>query len=285
MWLSCTLFLFQFRFFWENLVMFSVNLQKLICRVLAVSVTLLGVGYPVGSAQAVIVDPVTSGMIENLDANRGVTQSSGSVSYWANQSATGGDDMFQTAPAAAPTFNSSGPNGQDSLTFTATSSVVSDYLAGTSLTAFDAITQGSGYTWFAVINPGTQYDNSVSHSFMGDLVNGPWWGGMTGRVSGASNQPVTQFRDAGGNDSTFTSSSGISGWTIVEGRLQAGLSASPGIWDKTNYLDVNGVNAGSTTATVSASDNADNLTIGKTRSADAAGGYTGRVGRPPDLHG
>ncbi|MCP4451866.1 MAG: hypothetical protein GY809_10420, partial [Planctomycetes bacterium] len=126
----------------------------------------------------------TEGLIQDLNADAGVTVSGTDVTAWANQAPSGGDDVAtnQGTPQLIE-----GPSGRAAV-------ALSDgaRLAGADGEAFDAIMQGSGHTWFAVVKPDTQNNNNKNAIFGTLLGSGPW-SGIVAHVAGTDSPGMARY--------------------------------------------------------------------------------------------
>ncbi len=158
---------------------------------------------------------VTSGLIQDLNADLGVTTSGPTnVTDWANQAAGGGDNV--SINAGSPQLVTGAVNGHNAIAFT------NDRMAGTSETAFDGIMQGSGHTWFAVVrapnNPGGK--NAV----FGTLLNNSPWTGVVAHIGGSNARYMT--RPANGDVfANGTTNIADGGFHVIGGRLAAGTGS------------------------------------------------------------
>ena len=206
----------------------------------------------------------TTGLIQDLDADVGVATSGSSVTSWANQG-TGGDSV--STNNGSPQLITGAVNGHNAISFTA------DRMAGTSTTAFDANVSGSGYTWFAVVNP--DRNPGAKNQIFGTLINGSPYNGQTAGIGNPSNSPYAMYR-AGSDQFTTGASQNLDrgGYHVLAGRLAAGTGS------QLQEVFVNGVMTadGFGNINVSGSASAGQLTIG----AERAGGgerYDGDIAR------
>ncbi|MBT5074084.1 MAG: ThuA domain-containing protein [Kordiimonadaceae bacterium] len=130
---------------------------------------------------------IENGLIVDLDADHGLTMEDGSsVSKWTNQVADftaqdfiKRDEGRDVAGSGRPALkeNVAALNGHNSLVFEKQELVNMDE------DAFDHLTQGSGYTWFALITPYIQSDGLADvNMFIGNLRNGGMYDGLWGGV-------------------------------------------------------------------------------------------------------
>ncbi len=263
--------------FSKGSAMKSSKLQKLVCCALAAAAVLLVVVWLGGVVQAATVDPITGGLVD-LDANRGVTLSGSNVSAWNNQ--VSGDNFSQGTAAYQPTFNSIAVNGQASLSFAQTSSGGytgnnATWLAGTSNPWHPELVDGTGYTWFAVVNPGTQVTTTESpdeHAIIGDVLTVNPWTGFGDGVSDTGKAYSMYGEKASPNNNQWVySTAAASGWTIASGTL-SGTSLT---------CSVNGWSTGTLTVTLNAATSTGALCIGRLSNAtpgtSTAEGYTGQI--------
>ena len=201
-------------------------------------------------------DIIPGGLILDLNADVGVTESAGSVSTWANQAPSGGDDVATNR--GTPTVIA-GPNGHSAIQLDEVGE--KDRLAGDDNTAFDAIMQGSGHTWFAVVRPTVNANGGRKNAIFGTLTNGNPFSGIVAHVSD-NDHPAYMLRP--GSSDLFvdgTSSVNNGGWYIVAGRLSAGT----GNQTAEIFTDGPTAEASSSTVNISPSTSSDELTIGAER--------------------
>ena len=170
------------------------------------------------SADAV---PVTSGLIQDLDAEVGVTRSGNDVTAWANQGSAG-DDV--STNKGTPQFVSNAtPNGQSAISF------FQQRMAGGDHNAFTSLLSGTGYTWFVVMDPDAQ--DGGSNNIFGALNNNPGTGfiNFNGFAVGLDANSALRMleRDLPTNEITLGQTAGLDnlGWVIAAGRLAAGTGA------------------------------------------------------------
>ncbi len=131
--------------------------------------TLLAISPAVASAS----DLIREGLIQDLDAARGLRVVDGKVASWENQASAGGDDLAQPKAKRRPELDQDAVNGGPALVF------AHDWLAGDDADAFDALVTGSGYTWFVVARAHEQvaiFKNR--NAIFGTLKNSRPWSGL-----------------------------------------------------------------------------------------------------------
>ncbi|MCF7674780.1 MAG: hypothetical protein K9M97_05510, partial [Akkermansiaceae bacterium] len=193
-------------------------------------------------------------LIEDLDADIGVVESGGNVASWANQTPSGGDDVSPNA--GTPTLVA-GPNGHHAVRIGQGVKLVGDDPA-----AFDSLANGGGYTWFIVIDAGTQ-DQPTNNRVFGTLRNASPWPGVMACV-GSNNLASTNTRSDGGDQWSFGTTDVSSGWHIVAGRLGAGT----GTVSQALYTD-GGVPEHIISSTISPGADSGALTVGAERTGGA----------------
>ena len=207
--------------------------------------------------------PVTSGLIQDLDAEVGVTTSGTDVTAWVNQGSAGDDVTSGTG--GAQLVASATPGGQAAVRFT------NDRLVGDDAAAFDSIVQGSGLTWIAVINPGAQAgsDNPGKNAIFGTLENSSGFNGYVGGIDNAESVYGLERANSGADERTTGATTGLdAGWVIVVGRVAAGTGSV------LQEVFVNSATAdGSSNITIGAAGEADLLAIGAERAGGAAPEY------------
>lgn len=142
---------------------------------------LVGAALGLSAASTNASTLITSGLIQDLDADAGVTLSGSQVTGWANQAGSGGDDVSSTGGAGTVTVVA-GPNGGDALRFTN-----SQRLVGDDVSAFDSLVNGGGFTWLAVVDANNNAPSK--NQIFGTLTNSNPFSGMTAGVG--SNLPYT----------------------------------------------------------------------------------------------
>lgn len=159
---------------------------------------------------------VASGLIEDLDGDRGVMLSVTTVSKWANQVA-GGDDVG--AGAGGVTIAPVPVNGHTALRFPGTARLI-----GTDTNVFCPLTSGSGLTWFAVVSSGAQ-DHVLRNQIVGTIHEGTPYSGFTGGVNTATAKPYTMMRPTTIEAFAQSTRSAVGEWVVLAGRLQAGMGS------------------------------------------------------------
>ncbi len=169
-----------------------------------------------GTASAGLI----GGAIQDLDAELGVSVTGTDVTAWANQG-TAGDDMATTngTPQLLPGAT---PTGKAAIGLT------NDRLNGDDIAAFDALLQGSGYTWFIVtkshgVNAGGA---NGKNNLMGDLNIGSGWLGLTAGING--NETPYGINRPTGSDQRLTAATAINddSWHVLAFRLAAGTTGT-----------------------------------------------------------
>jgi len=162
---------------------------------------------------------VTSGLIQDLDADVGITASGTSVSAWANQAPSGGDDVSTNGGSPQLVL---GPNNRGSAVYLSGGA----RLAGTDASAFLSILQGSGHTWFAVVKPDLQ-NNTNKNAVFGMLLNQSPWSGVCGHVGGTAAPVVARYMVRPSSSNIFiigTTDLYDGEWHIIGGRLAEATS-------------------------------------------------------------
>ena len=159
---------------------------------------------------------VTMGLIQDLNADVGVTGTS-PVTAWANQGSLGAaGNVSSTGGIGSVTLLSGVAGTHNALRF------VSGSLLGTDASSYDSLANGSGFTWFAVIDadPAVGSPNSI----WGTLTDGglPYSGTTGGSVYG--NRGMIRYRSSVGTDTVVQGITDLSagGYNILVGRLAAG---------------------------------------------------------------
>ena len=165
------------------------------------------------AAQAQIV---TTGLIQDLDADVGVTGTS-PVTAWANQGSLGAaGNVSSTGGIGSVTLLSGVAGTHNALRF------VSGSLLGTDASSYDSLANGSGFTWFAVIDadPAVGSPNSIWGTLTDDGM--PYSGTTGGSVS--NNTGMIRYRSSTGADTVVpgTTDLSVAGYNILVGRLAAG---------------------------------------------------------------
>lgn len=180
----------------------------------AIAVALVTAGIAPSSAAVVSLN-----LIQDLNANLGVGGTASAVTDWANQ-ATGGDNVATNAGTIEVV---PGPNGHSALRFQQ-----GDRMAGTSDTAFDAVMQGNGHTWFAVVNAGPQ-NHTAKNAIFGTLLNAGPFSGMIAHVAndGGANVTGNVILRPSTTDISARATTNINdgGFHILAGTLSAGTGA------------------------------------------------------------
>ncbi len=231
--------------------------------------TVCMIGLLAVSANAAIV---SSGLIQNLDAELGVTLNGFNVSAWANQAASGGDDVAQTDASKQPALLSGVVNGLDAVAIDGTSG----NLLGDDDAAFDSLINGGGYTWFAVVRPGAQSGgNAAKNAVFGTLLDESPWSGVCGGVNN-DGLPFTLTRYGNPEALTTGTTNAIDNqFHILIGRFSAGTG------DQTAevFIDDPTAEAGSS-VTVSETADAGGLAIGLEHLLSGGGqSFTGDLAR------
>ena len=151
------------------------------------------------------LDIVRPGLIQDLDADVGV-----SANTWLNQVAGNGDDV--TRSNGTFTIQQNQLAGHAVVVFASNLRLVGDDPA-----PFAPLVAGSGLTWLAVIECGTQ-DNSGGgvidkNQFFGTIRNVADFSGFTGGVD-RNNRPYAMMRP-GNADQNAPSTTAAQGWTVV----------------------------------------------------------------------
>ena len=163
---------------------------------------------------------VTSDLIQDLDAEEGVTTSGSDVTAWANQAADGGDDVA-TGTGAPQLLSSATPSGRAAIEFT------NDKLVGDDNAAFDHLVTGGGHTWFVVAK--VKAPSGDPNRFFGTLYTGDRYHGIApgvyldGRVYADTRAKAGSF-DAGQTAGTANLNDGS--YHIIAGRLAAGTGTA-----------------------------------------------------------
>jgi hypothetical protein len=162
---------------------------------------------------------IKPGLIQDLDAELGVTVAGAEVTAWDNQASSGGDDVSTNrgAPQLVP-----GPLGRSAV-------YLSDgaRLAGTNVNAFTSIMQGSGHTWFVVVKPDLQSGNQTKNAVFGTLMGSGPWSGIVGHVSGTDAPLVVNYMVRASSDVFVTGTTDLydEEWHIIGGRLAEGTGS------------------------------------------------------------
>lgn len=206
-------------------------------------------------------DIISSGLIQDLDADVGVTAAGSDVSAWANQAASGGDDVVTNG--GNPQLVA-GPNGHSAIDVTGPAK-----LAGSDAAAFDSIMNGNGHTWFAVVEAGT--NAGTKNAIFGTLTNSNPFSGVVAHVSGTVGNYMLRPASA---DFFVTGTTDISsGYHILVGRLGAGDgSINAEIFTDSPVADASGF------APILASTDSDPLTIGAERTGGSED-FDGKIAR------
>lgn len=166
---------------------------------------------------------VTSGLIQDLDADVGVVEAGGEgsgVTAWENQAAAGGDDV--TTDRGTITLTSSDESINNHNFVTLPSGGPSPRMVGDDAEAFDGIMTGTGHTWFAVVRPEVDANPGRKNAIFGTLQNSNPFSGVVAHVS-SNNSLGYMLRPA--NSDAFvdgTTSVNDGEWHILAGRLEAG---------------------------------------------------------------
>jgi type 1 glutamine amidotransferase len=180
----------------------------------------------------------TSGLIVDLDADKGVGLEDGSfVASWTNQVAESvakdfrkRDEGRKEAGSGRPVLRHSlsGLNGHNSLVFRESE------LVNENEDAFRDLICGRGYTWIALMLPYAQIGRSPDvNVFLGNLKNGDkyegFWGGLDddNTLWMGSRNGVTFGRYDANNPKVVGPRLQRNQWYIVAGRMGAGLGAVP----------------------------------------------------------
>jgi hypothetical protein len=199
---------------------------------------------------------IVADLIEDLDAENGVTLGAGTdVTAWANQAAGGGDDV--AASVGSPQLLAEDTiGGKDAVEFT------SDRMIGDDNSAFDVLLSGSGFTWFIVAKVPDQIGGG-GNRFFGTLQNFNPWDGIMAGVTGAE-QPYNAVRS--GSDVTITAVTNLNdgNYHIIAGRLAAGTGSVL----QEVFVD-EATAAASGNVTVDGVDDCDGLSVGSERTGGA----------------
>ncbi len=204
----------------------------------------------------------SSGLIQDLDADVGVTNTFDGVSLWENQAPSGGDDVAQFDAFLMPQLRPGTLNGHNTIEFLDDFDGTGDRMFGDDRDAFDGLIDGTGHTWFVVAKVGDQLDGSDLNRFFGTLTEPdiPGWTGISPGVN-IDGVPYHVTR-AGGNDFAWGTQSANDGqFHIFAGRLAKGTGS--GILEQLFVDDPAAV--GSTGATVLPGIDSDLLSIGVER--------------------
>ncbi len=206
-----------------------------------------------------------AGLIQDLDADRGVLEAGGAgtgVTRWSNQ-AGGGDDLL---PGAGTPLLVAGPNGHQAVRVGQGIKLVGDDDA-----CFDSLANGGGFTWFVVIDSAAQ-NHAADNRVFGTLRNGSPWPGVMACVA-STNRPLAVTRSDGASETATGTTDVSAGWHIVAGRLAAGTGTAQ------QSIFTNGGTAQDTISlTVRSSADSGALTVG----AERTGGveyYDGDIAR------
>lgn len=157
---------------------------------------------------------VQTGLIEDLDADLGVTLATNTVNIWANQ-ASGGDDV--TVGAGGVTVAPGMVNGHAALRFPGSARLIGDDTA-----VFCPLTSGAGLTWFAVARPAAQ-DHVLRNQILGTIREGSPFSGFTAGVNTSSAFPYTMMRPTTTESFAQSNEATADRWIVLAGRLTAGL--------------------------------------------------------------
>ena len=209
----------------------------------------------------------TSGLIQDLDADKGVTLAGTDVLAWANQAPNGGDDVATNlgSPQLVP-----GPEGRSAI-------YIADNvrMAGTDASAFDGIMQGSGHTWFAMVKPDIQ-NNANKNAVFGTLLGQAPWTGVVCHVGGTAAPVVARYmpRPAGDNWAIGTTDLLDGQWHIIAGRMGEGV----GEVTAELFVDDTAVVEASVSVTIPGDSDSGALTVGGERTLGGED-YDGAVAR------
>ena len=176
-----------------------------------------------------------TGLVQDLDADRGVTASNMEVSDWVNQAATGGDDVSTNRGTVLVVANAA--NGHDALGFS------DSRMASDDQSAFDAIMQGNGYTVFVVVRPAMQ-DQTIKNVIFGTLLDTAPFNGVTLGAADAGANPYVMPRPSDVDIFVQSSQMRANQWTILAARLSAGrnLQTAELFIDSTTAIESGTVN-------------------------------------------
>ncbi|MDP6513118.1 MAG: fibronectin type III domain-containing protein [SAR202 cluster bacterium] len=194
---------------------------------------------------------ITSDLIQDLDAEKGVALDAGTnVTAWTNQAAGGGDDVV-TSVGSPQLVSGITTSGLDAIEFT------SDKMNGDDNSAFDTLLMGNGCTWFIVAKVPDQTGNA--HRFFGTLQNFSPFDGVMAGVSNAE-EPYSSARS--GTDVLVTAVTNLNdgSFHIIAGRLAAGTGSV-----LQEVFVHNATAAASGNVTVDGVDDCDALAVGSER--------------------
>lgn len=148
------------------------------------------------------------GLIQDLDADVGVVAAGTNVSNW---NAVIGDNVATNG--GSPQLIANALNGHNAVRLT------NDKLSGSNVNQFDASLSGSGYTWFAVVDPDS--NTGSKNRIFGTLTNANPFSGQTADVD---NNRVHSLYRTGAEENLSGATQNIHdlGPLIMAGRLGAG---------------------------------------------------------------
>jgi len=233
--------------------------------------------YGVAASDSVTITRLTSGtvvagdLIQDLDAEAGVTTSGPDVTAWANQAASGGDDVATDIGAPQLLLDAT-PSDRKAIAFS------NDRMHGDDVDAFDALVTGGGHTWFVVAKVNAQDGDSPPNRFFGTLYDGQHFHGIApgiqtdGKVYADTRATINSY-DAGQTVGTTDLNDG--NYHIIAGRLAAGTGVNAVLQE----LFVDSASADASNNRTVTTDNTgplnfsgDPLTVGTERWGDRVGG-------------
>jgi len=179
-------------------------------------------------AQVVALD-----LIEDLDADIGVTGTS-DVTAWANQVAGAGDNVNKTAGVIMKVANA--VNAHAAIRF-----VNAERMEGQNQTAFQQLTNGAGFTWFAVVSANAQ-DSTTKNQIFGTIMQNNPFSGFTAGANTSNSHFYTMVRPNSTEVFAQSDTNTTGSWVVVAGRLAGGTG------NKAFEVFVNSKTAGATGA-------------------------------------
>ncbi len=166
---------------------------------------------------------VTTGLLQDLDADLGVTAGTMNVPAWANQ-VSAGEDFVVTAVGTITSVENA-INGHAAL----------DFKEGNSTTAFASLTNGDGLTWFAVVEPAATQDTNDRNQIFGWIHINKINSGITAGVDRDA-KPYAMIRPAS-TEFKAQSTTSATGWTVLAGRLAEGANANVQLFRNSSTAD------------------------------------------------
>lgn len=162
---------------------------------------------------------VTAGLVQDLDADLGVTGTS-DVTVWVNQITNQGEDrVVKPGGVGAIELVQNAINGHAALDFNNNAR-----LEGDDTSAFADLTNQAGLTWFVVVEPAPTQDTNDRNQMFGWIRNQGINSGITAGVDRAA-RPYAMIRPAS-TEFKAQAEIGVTQWSIVAARLAEGVGAN-----------------------------------------------------------